>query len=970
LIRFAILSDLHIKIKDDIQNKVLENIIEFFDQEIAEGNKIDLVFISGDITESGDWNEFEIAINFFQRLQASLNISSDNFFIIPGNHDYDKKIIGTAYKYIEKPNLSIYQEIFRSKDFDKHIKTAYNNFRKAIRKFYGSSKNIISDNSNLNIADSEYQIIVINSSLANTIGNDKLKSFVDIEEIKPLVKKRENFDLSIVLMHHPPDNFYVGNKKLIDEFLVSHCDLLITGHEHYPNYGKRGRLEGQEYLLITNGSVYLPEERNPEQYSFRFSIVEHNLSTNEIIINPWHTNRFMKHCGRDTSLYPEAKETGIIRYILNHREENLSINLEGDPLKRIELDKELKEFFRNRLIDLTKVNDVNSLKKIRSDLKDIKNIELKDLCLSFLKYLITEETLHTYEDFKDTLSNHFIFQYIKRFHGYLLDYYNESYFECRKKDENITKKIIQRGKQRDTEKLIEQLTIAKEKIIEFEKKNISVIESYSHNKIELLPPLEEELQDPEAHLDWYRYFNLIGDPFPSNEGLENIDDNLFDKIIFETATIKKYRNYIVTEGGLTNLINKTFGIYGSFGSGKTTLFQYMEKLLKIHHKDVLFISIPLEARTSTEEIKKRFFIRLNRILSILHFENYDFVPSNSDLEENCFTMLDTFAKNDMKALFIIIEDIYKESGRRQYIEEVAGFIETLQTYKRMFSKNVIPTSFFFSCIEEVVDKIRGDSSKEGSVDFYDRMPAITLDNALEMINKRLKAFTKDPDNFTPISKEYLTRLRNITIQRGTPVKTFRKYIEILLERFRRLEFTEESITIQYDEETIKTLRKDIESKHKKLHKSFVKLQEISKSNISNFEKFINILQRMWLGEQIIEGKGEYISIKLYLIHLKDVDLIQKVYYHNDLGWTLSNSANNYFDKINNAYGGLNPTNIIPSIYFTENTISGPTDKTLLNLENIIKQGEEYGATFLELLKEGMNGYQELKHLSQSIDILK
>ena len=129
MLKFVVFSDLHIKADDINQRKVLENIIDFFDREIAEGNQIDLIFVTGDITNSGSWEEFEIALNFFQRIQVILEIPSDNFLIIPGNHDYHREDTSLAFKHVENPNLATYQEIFRSNEFSNHVNVKRNRIR-------------------------------------------------------------------------------------------------------------------------------------------------------------------------------------------------------------------------------------------------------------------------------------------------------------------------------------------------------------------------------------------------------------------------------------------------------------------------------------------------------------------------------------------------------------------------------------------------------------------------------------------------------------------------------------------------------------------------------------------------------------------------------------------------------------------------------------------------------------------------
>ena len=276
-------------------------------------------------------------------------------------------------------------------------------------------------------------------------------------------------------------------------------------------------------------------------------------------------------------------------------------------------------------------------------------------------------------------------------------------------------------------------------------------------------------------------------------------------MIFLTSTIEKFRTILISDD-ITDLINKTIGVYGPFGSGKTTLFQYIDRLLTIYHDSIIVIFISLEARASLDEIRRKFFLKLNLKLREIHLKEFKFSIPEVDLEEDCINMLKNLSTKK-KELFIFIEDIYKHSGRKDYIEEVIGFIQALQIYRKDFNRSGVKTSFFFSAISEIIEKIRRDHSISGSVDNYQKMASIDLDTALAMINKRLAAFSKDPQNPPNVSREYLSRLKQIAKQNGTPIITFRDYNDILLDRFRRLEFTEDAITIESDDQVILTIQK-------------------------------------------------------------------------------------------------------------------------------------------------------------------
>lgn len=284
------------------------------------------------------------------------------------------------------------------------------------------------------------------------------------------------------------------------------------------------------------------------------------------------------------------------------------------------------------------------------------------------------------------------------------------------------------------------------------------------------------------------------------------------------------------------------------------------------------------------------------------------------------------------------------------------------------SSSSVKTSFFFTSISEIIERIRKDHSISGSVDSYYKMASINLDTAIKMINMRLKAFTIDPQNPPKITREYLSRLKKIAKQTGTSIKTFRDYIEILLTRFRRLEFTEDAITIQSDDQSILSLLKDIESKHADINYSFKELKNRSKTR-EVFEKFINILDSLWSNKLVTEGEKEFRENKSYLIHLFDAKLLKKINLESKIAWTLSDDCKKYFDKIYDQYG-LFPSSIIPSIYFSEEIPKIPENKHLLSLENIIKRGEDYGVEFLSLLKDVARNYKRLDEFSKSIQIIK
>jgi predicted phosphodiesterase/energy-coupling factor transporter ATP-binding protein EcfA2 len=928
MIKFAILSDLHIDIKNSSKlEKVLEKIINFFESMISEGNWVDYVLVTGDITANGDPGEFDIALNFFRRLEASLDIPSSNFIFVNGNHDYSRKNLDCVFKYLKKPNLEVYQEIFESEAFNSHLNESFKNFNSFLKRFLGKVPPLRGHRLDFNI---------------------------------PKIKES---DLSIFLMHHPISYFYIDNRHQLDSLLTEYCDILISGHEHLPDYSVKRDVKGNEYISIINGSTFLNEQ--DKNYN-RFSILEFEINKNQLKIIPYFTLPRMDFCAIDTSLYSCAKEDGFIfLYLKGISYEEIENEL-SDPLESFKIPEEISDFFQKKFNDIMNINDKKQLINLRKKIKSTKHYTLNLLSFYFLKYYLLKNLITNYEQLRSILNDFFIFSLIQNRHNEILQYYNNNYFENLNKD--LKKTLSIKHKDLGKSELRNKLQLAEEEIKSLKVKKSSILELYHERSIDLLPKLKrDEGIEITEHFEWYKLLGLLSDPFPSNDGLENIEEEFFEKIIYPTSTIEEFKSVLISENN-KDLINKTIGVYGPFGSGKTTLFQYIDQLVTIYHHETIVIFISLEARSSLDEIRRKFFLKLNQKLKEIHLKEFKFSIPEVDIEEDCINILYSLS-GKKKELFIFIEDIYKHSGRKDYIEEVIGFIKALQIYKKDFNSSGIKTSFFFSAISEIIEKIRNDHSISGSVDNFYKMASIDMDIALAMINGRLKAYAKDPQKPYRVSSEYLSRLKQIAKQNGTPIITFRDYIKILLDRFRRLEFTEDSITIESDDQIIITIQKDLEAKHTNINKSFNQLLERTKKDRIIFEQFISILDKMWNEEPIIEGESLFFKEKSHLIHLMQTDLIQKIRINSKLGWTISDDCREYFNKLHNQYG-LFPSSIIPSVFFVREKIIIPENKYLIALDNIIKRGEDYGSDFLNSLKNAKDDYEKIENLSSSIDIVK
>ena len=90
------LSDLHIRTHDWEQDIVLRALARDLPDLLEQTQrKVDLLFVTGDIANSGKKEEYEAAGRFFEQLCTVLHLDLGRVFVVPGNHDVERHLIGT-----------------------------------------------------------------------------------------------------------------------------------------------------------------------------------------------------------------------------------------------------------------------------------------------------------------------------------------------------------------------------------------------------------------------------------------------------------------------------------------------------------------------------------------------------------------------------------------------------------------------------------------------------------------------------------------------------------------------------------------------------------------------------------------------------------------------------------------------------------------------------------------------------------
>ena len=450
---------------------------------------------------------------------------------------------------------------------------------------------------------------------------------------------------------------------------------------------------------------------------------------------------------------------------------------------------------------------------------------------------------------------------------------------------------------------------------ELYKENLSEIqelvkeEQAKYDSISSLLDQEQEFIEPdigeinktkyEKYDPWWKQLNLLSDPFASTDGLERIPSDLYEEIIVTNDLYDKYVYYI--EQIPTELFKNTI-FYGQYGSGKTTLFEYLEQPLI--NRNIYSVLLSLSAEQDYQHFLINFKQKLRNKLINVYTK-----LSGSDLSKNFESIsLD----NDIIKLFQIIQQRYPCEGFVIFIDNIykpsdyentsMKFLNYLQTLKAELIQEIsVPNiGFFISAPLEWKILVSEKPVYSGSVSKEEDIPMPTVDQAHKLINKRLATFAANKENCKTIRREFVLQVyRTLELKKNL---TFRQFIRECLDRFERGNFdvlTANPININPD--TLKRIIHLLQNNYK-VNEG---INEILNSDLTPGNKGIcfELLIQIFLNKAYDEDSETFKKNTFYFNQLKNTGLIIKS--RNNQGqtvWIISKELTEFNKIVFDKYG--------------------------------------------------------------------
>lgn len=249
-ISFLHLSDFHLKDSKGIHPAKIQAIVNSLSV-YAPFEGI-VIVLSGDITATGQMNQYKIAATFLGRLipeirrKYSISEKNTKILVVPGNHDID----WGGNTRLDSSKIRSFSEEERSLHLQQELKSMKSYFSFSDRNgcFFPYWMHIpfgqLVTRKILHF-DNGYRI---EANLLNTApfscDSDDGLHYLPEDAIHSLTTE-SNANLSLVVMHHSPDWFEFSQKKELENVFSQRCSLAFYGHEHFP---------GTQNVLYDNGN--------------------------------------------------------------------------------------------------------------------------------------------------------------------------------------------------------------------------------------------------------------------------------------------------------------------------------------------------------------------------------------------------------------------------------------------------------------------------------------------------------------------------------------------------------------------------------------------------------------------------------------------------------------------------------------------------------------------------------------------
>lgn len=310
ILRWLHLSDFHTGKDGYGQSRLFQYILEHVKSRVDSGLAPHIVFITGDIANKGQGDQYwEFNENFLLPLISLLpNETQNQVYLIPGNHDVDRN---------QTRAVQTYDILVKVSEFlDPDDRGQFHRKQAVIPRFQAYAENDMTstgehwlfsprgvfDNNNLSFGGKKIGVLGINTAWLSCSDYDRHKLSAGKPLLEDGLEKIRDCDFKFVLGHHPLEWFLDEELDPVRSLLGKHNVIYLYGHMH-KGRAKYEEGAGYPFLALQSGACF--QARENDLWINRFMWCELNLETREISVEPLQWSRDNHEWALDSLAFPE-----------------------------------------------------------------------------------------------------------------------------------------------------------------------------------------------------------------------------------------------------------------------------------------------------------------------------------------------------------------------------------------------------------------------------------------------------------------------------------------------------------------------------------------------------------------------------------------------------------------------------------------------------------------------------------------
>lgn len=264
-IRYLHLSDIHFKTdatRAYDQDKVLRGLLTMLQRQ-RERSPLDLIFFTGDLAQGAEPLEYARAVAFFGDLLAATGVDPCHVFVVPGNHDVDRRVGRWVVRTLDSRETSdafFVEENAASRAA--HLRK-FEAYRDALAPLLGASRPL-----GLHVGAEAVEVVEVRGAKIAVASFNSAWFAVAEDDIGKLWLGEANIDhaadriaaegpiaAAIALMHHPTEYLAEAERSEIERRLEGSFDLVLRGHLHKDKAKSIGTARGG-YVEVASPAAY------------------------------------------------------------------------------------------------------------------------------------------------------------------------------------------------------------------------------------------------------------------------------------------------------------------------------------------------------------------------------------------------------------------------------------------------------------------------------------------------------------------------------------------------------------------------------------------------------------------------------------------------------------------------------------------------------------------------------------------